>query len=464
MSQADITSLTIVEAAEQLRERKLSPVDLTKACLDRIDQLNPVINAFITVTVDSALEAARHAEIEIARGDYRGPLHGIPIGLKDLIDTAGLRTTCASEAFRDRVPTVDADVVGRLKRAGAVLIGKQNLQEFAWGGTSASSYFGPVRNPWDLTRIPGGSSGGSAAAVAAGMCFAAIGTDTGGSIRQPASYCGVVGLKATYGRVSTWGVFPLSWSLDHVGPICRSVEDSAILLEAIAGYDHKDPFSLHLPTISYSESMKVLPVRTVGVVRKPFFSDLDSDVESAVEKALSWMRSLGIEVIDVELPDIPTTVQAPEVYAVHFETLQHTPDLFQTWMRERLDQATSITTVQYVDGRRELELVRRAIMNVFNEVELLITPTVPVPPITIEEATKMSPPIAGEVWLRNTRPFNAYSLPTISVPCGFTKDGLPIGLQISGPKYHEEMPLALAYKFEQATEWHKMKPPILKGD
>ena len=464
MSQVDITCLTIVEAAEQLRDRKLSPVDLTKECLDRIDQLNPILNAFITVTAESALEAAHNAEVEIARGGYRGLLHGIPIGLKDLIDTAGIPTTCASEVFKDRIPTEDADIVRRLKRAGAVIIGKQNLQEFAWGGTSASSYFGPVRNPWDVTRIPGGSSGGSAAAVASGMCFGAIGTDTGGSVRQPASYCGIVGLKPTYGRVSTRGVFPLSWSLDHVGPICRSVEDSAILLDVLAGYDHKDSFSINLPTISCADSLKLLSVRSVGVVRKPFFDDLDSDVEAAVEKALDWMRSIGIEVREVDVPEMPTTVQAPEVYAVHFETRQQSPELFQSWMRERLEQATNITTVQYVDGRRQLELVRRAIMDVFNQVELLVTPTVSVPPITIEEATKMSPPIAGEVWLRNTRPWNAYSLPTISIPCGFTKSGLPIGLQIAGPKYREEMPLALAYKFEQATEWHKMRPPMPKGD
>jgi aspartyl-tRNA(Asn)/glutamyl-tRNA(Gln) amidotransferase subunit A len=454
-SYSSITELSIVEASELLRERKLSPVDLTKACLERIDQLNPILNAFITVTAETALEAAKRIEAEIGRGEYLGPLHGIPIGLKDLIDTAEVRTTCASAVFANRVPSEDAEIVRRLRRAGAVLIGKQNMQEFAYGGTSAASHFGPVHNPWDVTRIPGGSSGGSAAAVAAGMCFASIGTDTGGSIRQPASYCGIVGLKPTYGRVSTRGVFPLSWSLDHVGPLCRTVEDSAILLEAIAGYDHGDPFSVRQEVISYTESLKLLPIRTIGIVRQPFFDDLDSEVSNAVENAIKWMGSVGIETVEVELPEIPTTVQAPEVYAIHVEALQRSPELFQPWMRERLQQATSITTLDYVNGRRALEEVRRSIMNVFNEVELLVTPTVPVPPITIEEASMMSPPLAGEVWLRNTRPFNAYALPTISIPCGFTENGLPIGLQISAPKYHEEMALALAYKYEQATAWHK---------
>ncbi len=232
--------ISISEAAELLRQKKISPVDLATACLDRIERLNPVLNAFITVIHESALAQARVAEDEIQHGKWRGPLHGIPIGLKDLIDTAGVRTTCGSALFADRVPTEDADVVQRLKRAGAVLLGKQNLQEFAYGGTSASSHFGAVHNPWNPKHIAGGSSGGSAAAVATGMCFGAIGSDTGGSIREPAAFCGVVGLKPTYGRVSTRGVFPLSWSLDHIGPICRNVRDAALMLEVIAGYDALD--------------------------------------------------------------------------------------------------------------------------------------------------------------------------------------------------------------------------------
>src|ERR1041384_849605 len=229
--------LTITEASDLLRQKKLSPVDLTKACLERIDRLNPTLNAFITITGENAIADAEIAEHEIDQGNWRGPLHGIPIGLKDLIDTAGIKTTCGSALFADRVPTEDAYIVQRLKHAGAVLIGQQNLQEFAYGGTSTSSYFGPVRNPWDTDRIAGGSSGGSAAAVATGMCFAAIGTDTGGSVREPAAFCGIVGLKPTYGRVSVRGVFPLSASLDHVGPLCRDVRDTALMLQAIAGYD-----------------------------------------------------------------------------------------------------------------------------------------------------------------------------------------------------------------------------------
>src|SRR5689334_20559980 len=266
-----MTEFTIAEASDLLRRKQISPVELTTACLDRIEQLNPAINAFITVMHDSALAQSREAEAEINAGNWRGPLHGIPIGLKDLIDTAGVKTTCGSALFADRVPTEDADIVRRLKSAGAVLIGKQNMQEFAYGGTSTSSYFGPVRNPWDTDRIAGGSSGGSAAAVASGMCFGAIGTDTGGSVREPAAFCGIVGLKPTYGRVSMRGVFPLSLSLDHVGPLCRNVTDTALLLQAIAGFDKLDTTTVDWPVDSYADVLEQKPKPRVGIVSRPFF-------------------------------------------------------------------------------------------------------------------------------------------------------------------------------------------------
>jgi aspartyl-tRNA(Asn)/glutamyl-tRNA(Gln) amidotransferase subunit A len=454
-----IERLSIVEATELLRNRKLSPVELTTACLKKIEELNPVLNAFITVTAETALAEARNAEAEISR-NYRGPMHGIPIGLKDLIDTAGVKTTCGSAVFANRIPTEDADIVQRLRQAGAIVLGKQNMQEFAYGGTSAASYFGPVHNPWDLTRIPGGSSGGSAAAVAAGLCFASIGTDTGGSVRLPASYCGIAGLKPTYGRVSTRGVFPLSWSLDHVGPICRSVGDTAIVLNAIAGYDALDPFSVDWPAEDYSSCLGAHRSYRVGVVRKPFFEDLDADVAAAVEAAIELIRSLGNEVVDVELPPTPATVQGPEVYAVHEQTLQNSPELFQPFVRERIEQATLVSTSEYVEGRRKLERVRRRVRDVFHNVDILLTPTVPVPPITIREALAMSPPIGGEVWLRNTRPFNAYGLPTISIPCGFTSIGLPIGLQLSADRFGEARLLGFANSYEMNTDWHNAVPRL----
>jgi len=450
--------LSISEAAELLRQKKISPVDLVTACLDRIENLNPVLNAFITVTHEAAMAQARAAEDEIQRGDWRGPLHGIPVGLKDLIDTAGVRTTCGSALFADRVPTEDAEVVRRLKQAGAVLLGKQNLQEFAYGGTSVSSHFGAVHNPWNPKHIAGGSSGGSAAAVAAGMCFAALGTDTGGSVREPAAYCGIVGLKATYGRVSTCGVFPLSWSLDHVGPLCRNVRDTALMLEAIAGYDVRDVTCVDWPTEEYVNFLSTKANLRIGLVRQLYFADLDQEVELATNQAIEVIRSISSQVIEVNLPSVPTGVQAPEVYAIHKNYYADSPELYLPWMRERLAQAASADTVAYVTDRFALERVRRTINDVFAEVDLLITPTTPVPAITIEEALTMSPAPAGEVWLRNTRPFNAYGLPAISIPCGYTMAGLPIGLQIAGPRFAEGRVLAFAHAFEQATDWHKRAP------
>jgi aspartyl-tRNA(Asn)/glutamyl-tRNA(Gln) amidotransferase subunit A len=455
-----MTEFSIAEAADLLRRKKISPVDLTKSCLARIEQLNPTLNAFISVMHDSALEQAHKAEDEIRAGNWRGPLHGIPIGLKDLIDTAGVKTTCASALFLDRVPTEDAEVVRHLKSAGAVLIGKQNMQEFAYGGTSTSSYFGPVHNPWDLDRIAGGSSGGSAAAVATGMCFGAIGTDTGGSIREPAAFCGIVGLKATYGRVSTRGAFPLSPSLDHVGPLCRNVIDTALMLQAIAGYDRLDTTCADVPIDSYTEASNVKTKPRIGIVRRPFFDDLDPEIEKAVDEALRQIGTVSSDILEIDLPSTPTAVQAPEVYAVHSKYFAASPELYGPWIQERLKQAAAVDTVTYILARQELDRVRRFVGEVFSRVDLLVTPTTPVPPITITEAMNMSPEPAGELWLRNTRPLNAYGLPTISIPCGFTRGGLPIGLQISGPHFSEGSLLSFAYAFEQAKPEHSRAPDV----
>src|ERR1051325_3160731 len=359
MTSDPIENLSIVQASDLLRQKKLSPVDLTKACLDRIELLNPTLNAFITITTENAIADAEKAEREIDQGDWRGPLHGIAVGLKDLIDTAGVKTTCGSALFADRVPAEDGEIVQRLKRAGAVIVGKQNLQEFAWGGTSASSHYGPVHNPWNVERIAGGSSGGSAAAVAAGMCFAAIGTDTGGSIREPAAFCGIVGLKPTYGRVSTRGVFPLSTSLDHVGPLCRNVTDTALLLQAIAGYDTSDPFSVDWPVDSYTPELHANT--RIGIVRRPYFDGLTHDVASAMDAALKQIDNLATDVLDIELPPTPTAVQGPEVYAVHAKHFANSPELYGRWIQERLKQAAKVDTVAYVEARQQLDRVRRAI-------------------------------------------------------------------------------------------------------
>jgi aspartyl-tRNA(Asn)/glutamyl-tRNA(Gln) amidotransferase subunit A len=453
---------TIFELAPLLRKKEISPVEPTRACLERIERLNPSLNAFITVTADSALAQAAAAEAEIVRGAWRGPLHGIPVALKDLIDTAGVRTTAASALFQDRVPAEDAEVVRRLKEAGAVILGKNNLHEFAYGGSSLVSYFGDVHNPWNIGHIAGGSSGGSAAAVVAGLCCAAIGTDTAGSIREPAALCGCVGLKPTYGRVSSRGVIPLSWSLDHVGPLTATVTDAALVLQAIAGYDPVDITTSEVPVADYvaaaRESSNSL---RVGVPRAYFYEELDREVEAAMQQTLAVIKTLVAEVRDVEL-DVPTdrSLQSAESYAVHAENVAKAPELYQAETLRRIRSGANISAGDYIHRRRELDEARRKIRDVFDEVDLLVTPTMPMPAPAIPDL-KMNPDALRPAelrLLRNTRPFNVWGLPAISVPCGFTQSGLPIGLQIAGAPWRENLVLQLAHAYEQSTAWHKRRP------
>ncbi len=454
---------TIADLAPRLRRKEVSPLELTRDCLDRIEKLNPALNAFITVTAESALAEARTAEIEISRGEWRGPLHGIPVALKDLIDTAGTRTTAASALFQDRVPTEDAEAVRRLRRAGAVILGKNNLHEFAYGGSSLVSFFGDVHNPWNAAHIAGGSSGGSAAAVAAGLCYAAIGTDTAGSIREPAALCGCVGIKPTYGRVSARGVIPLSWSLDHVGPLAATVADAAAVLQAIAGYDSLDINSVDVPASDYvsvfGEATKAL--RT-GIPRAHFYNDLDDEVRAAMDAALAVIETMVADVRDVQI-DVSTdrTVQAAESFAYHAENVARTPELYQPETLRRIRSGADISAAEYIQRRRELDQERRRAHGLFAEVDLLVTPTTPIPAPAIADLKKDPAALrpAELILLRNTRPFNVWGLPAISVPCGFTKSGLPIGLQIAGPHWREDLVLRLAHAYEQATEWHKRWPP-----
>jgi aspartyl-tRNA(Asn)/glutamyl-tRNA(Gln) amidotransferase subunit A len=451
-----LTDLTLTEASARIRQRTVTPTNLTEACLARIERYNPQLNAFITVMKDQALAQARDLDAEQRVGKLRGPLHGIPMGLKDLFDTAGVRTTAASAVFADRIPTEDAEVTRRLKSAGAIIIGKLNMHEFAYGATSVPTHFGAVHNPFALDHIAGGSSGGSAAAVAARLCFGALGSDTGGSIRQPSSYCALAGLKPTYGRVSTRGVIPLSWSLDHAGPMCRTVGDAAILLSAIAGYDPLETTSIDAPTPDYLQALRTkTSTLRLGIPRKPFYQDLDPEIDAAVSQALDVLRELTAGATDVELPAIGNSpVLAAEAYAYHLPYFSKTPELYQPTTRSRLEAGARITAEAYIRGRRELDRIRRAVPAVFSTVDLLITPTTPVPPSTIERAE------AGAASLRNTSPFDTYGLPTMSIPCGFTKLGLPIGIQISGPNWAEPRVLALAHAYEQATSWHTRGPQL----
>jgi aspartyl-tRNA(Asn)/glutamyl-tRNA(Gln) amidotransferase subunit A len=449
--------MNIQETSELLRTRRISPVELTKNCLARIEKLNPVLNAFITVTADSALAEAKKAEEEISRGAWRGPLHGIPIALKDIIDVAGVLTTAASNLFKDHVATQDADIVRDLKNAGAVLLGKQNLHEFAYGGSSMVSAYGPSRNPWDPEHIAGGSSGGSAASVAAGLCYAAIGTDTAGSIREPASLCGVVGLKATFGLVSTRGIFPLSQSYDYAGPITPTVADAAIILQALVGDKDKNYVTALLRPLPRSLRL--------GILREFFFDDIDPEVSSSFEDALRVLDSFG-EVHEIKLEKIPVdrTLQAHESYSIHAESASRTPDLYQPETLRRILNGANTGPAEIAARQVELAQQRKDIAAIFNDVDFLITPTVPIPAPSVSKLQADPEQLRPTelILLRNTRPFNVWGLPAISVPCGFTESGLPVGLQIAGPHYAEAAVLQLAYAYEQQTGWHKRKPPVTR--
>jgi aspartyl-tRNA(Asn)/glutamyl-tRNA(Gln) amidotransferase subunit A len=459
----DVAWLSLAEASTLVRERKVSAVELTRACLARIERLNPRLNAFITITAEQALSDAKAADADIAQKRWRGPLHGIPIALKDLIDTAGVKTTAGSAVFADRVPRTDAEVVVRLTSAGAVRLGKLNMHEFAYGDSSAQSHYGPVRNPWSTAHVSGGSSGGSAVAVAAGLCYMALGSDTGGSIRQPAAYCGIVGLKPTYGLVSTRGVVPLSWSLDHIGPMCRTSMDAALALQPIAGYDPLDTNSLAATPPDYAAALRSRPAPLrLGVPRAVFYEGLDAEIDRAINEAMRVLRGLSASVQDVQLPPYKTLpIVGAEAYTYHAPYFTKTPERYQPMTRRRLEAGSKVTAQAYIEARRELDRLRRAVLGVFQMVDLLITPTTPVLPSTVQEALNDpgTPPPGGVApSLRNTQPFDIYGLPCVSVPCGFSKGGLPIGLSISGPPLGEGMVLALAHAYEQATQWHRRRP------
>jgi aspartyl-tRNA(Asn)/glutamyl-tRNA(Gln) amidotransferase subunit A len=452
---------SLAGAAALLRAGKVSPVELVHACLARIESQNPVLNAFVTVTAESALREARAADAEMRRGEWRGPLHGIPMAIKDMIDTRGVRTTGASAVYLDRIPEADAAVVSRLRRAGAILLGKLNMQEFAIGGSSVPSHFGPVRNPWDPSRIAGGSSGGSAAAVAAGLCFAALGTDTGGSVRQPAALCGIVGLKPTYGRVSNLGVLPLAPSLDHVGPLTRGVEDCAMVLDAIAGYEPRDVSSERRPLKLRPWPRSPARVR-IGVPRAFFYDDLHPAVQRALEKALAVLSALGarIEEVSLEVSADRTVFQA-EAYASHAGLIAKTPDRYLPETLAKLRRGASVDAPAYMGARLGLAQLRRDITDLFARVDVLATPTVPVPaPRLVDYPQTLDEVLAWEAssMLRNTRPFNAFGIPAVSVPCGRTDEDLPIGLQFAAAPWQERRALAVALAYESATDWHRRHP------
>ena len=456
----DLTALNITEAGRRITAREITSVDLTRAYLARIERLNPRVNCYITVTGEQALAQARALDAETAAGRSRGALHGIPIALKDNIDTAGVRTTAASAVYANRVPTEDASVVQKLREAGAVLLGKLNMHEFAYGGTSAISHYGPVHNPWNLDYSPGGSSGGSAAAVAARMCAAALGTDTAASVRYPAACCGVVGLKATHGLASIRGIVPMSEMHDHVGPLARSVADAAVVMTAIAGYDPLDPVSIRadIPRMTKSIGTDVRALR-IGLPRTPFYESVDPEIDAAVRAALEVLRGLTRSVADVSLPAVDSfAVLSGETYEYHAALLADPAKraLYDPETLARIMQGANIPLTQYIEARRRMILARNGVGRHFEQVDVFVTPMSMAPPVAIAAAIAKPPDELAII--RNTLPFDVYGIPAISVPCGFTRAGLPIGLQIIGPPLGEARVLALADAYERATRWHGRLP------
>ncbi|HZO32313.1 MAG TPA: amidase [Chloroflexota bacterium] len=455
---------TIRQVGERIRRRELSPVELTTAIIDRSERLDGPLNAFITITREQALAQARSAEKAILAGHDFGPLHGIPISLKDLYQTVGVKTTGGSKILADWVPTTDATVTRRLTLAGAIVIGKNNLHEFAFGATNENPHYGPSRNPWNRERITGGSSGGSAAAVAAGLGYASMGSDTGGSIRLPAAFCGIVGVKPTYGLVSRAGVLPLSWSLDHCGPLTRTVEDAALMLNAIIGHDHADPASTSrvTPDLTTALDGKVQGLR-VGVLREYLGENVNAEVASAVRTAARDLERLGTRVEEVSVPEVAYGDGASigilygEAAAIHERWLKTHRDQYGADVLERLSQGERMTATQYLKGQRARRVLVDRFKRLFEQIDVLISPTVPILAPTIPESRGNA---ARAQLLGFTRLFNVLGLPTLSVPCGFSTTGLPIGLQVAGRPFDDITILRVAHAYERQAGWDTHRPAV----
>jgi aspartyl-tRNA(Asn)/glutamyl-tRNA(Gln) amidotransferase subunit A len=456
--------LTIRQVGERLRRRELSPVELTTTILDRAEHLQGPLNAFITIAREQALEQARRAETALLAGDDLGPLHGVPISLKDLYQTAGVKTTGGSKILADWVPTTDATVTRLLQQAGAVVIGKNNMHEFAFGGTNENPHYGPARNPWDRERVPGGSSGGSGAAVAAGIGYASMGSDTGGSIRLPAAVCGVVGIKPTYGLVSRAGVLPLSWSLDHCGPLTRTVEDAAIVMNAIVGHDPADPASANRPTRDFTAALdgQVQGLR-VGVLQEYLGDRIDAEVVAAVRTAAHNLGRLGMRVSEVSVPEVAhgagasVAILYSEAASIHERWLTSHRDQYGADVLGRLEQGARLTATRYLKGQQARRVLIDRFARLFDEIDVLISPTAAIAAPTIPESRG---DVARAQMLGYTRLFNVLGVPTLSVPCGFTAGGLPIGLQVAGRPFDDETILRVAHAYEREAGWSTHRPAV----
>jgi len=464
---SDTAFASVAELAPRISSGDLSPVDLVQSSLDRISQLNPKLNAFLKVWSDSALDDARKAEQTIAAGGYLGPLHGIPVGLKDLIDVAGEETTGASAVLAGSIAESDATVVTKLKAAGAILIGKLNLHEFAFGLTGINSHTGDVKNPWDTARITGGSSSGSAAAVASGMVPLALGTDTGGSVRLPASLCGIAGLKPTYGRVSRAGILDLSWSMDHVGPMTRSTEDCALLLNTLAGHDPRDPASSEKTVSDFTSNLNAgLNGLKIGVPSDYFFDEsVDSEFVASVRAAIELMAQNGAEIVEIPMPwvglgrIINLGVIKPEAVSVHEHMLADRADLYTPATLSRIQSGYNVSAIDYVRAQRARQWFSHQMAESMKQVDVLITPSSPIQTPTIADC--MPTPgkqIAGGELAMFTGVFDTTGQPSHSIPCGFTENGMPIGMMISGHPFDESTVLRVGNAYEKLTSWHQRSP------
>jgi aspartyl-tRNA(Asn)/glutamyl-tRNA(Gln) amidotransferase subunit A len=457
----EIFYATIRVLGARYRRRELSPVEVTHALLARIERLDPVLHAFVTLTADRALADARAAEEALGRGDGRALL-GIPVAHKDIYLTRGIRTTGGSALLADWIPEDDATCVRRWREAGTVLLGKLITHEFAFGIQFPGHRFPPARNPWNLDHIPGGSSSGSGAALAAGLVGGATGSDTGGSIRGPAAFCGIVGLKPTYGRASRAGILALSWTLDHTGPMARTVEDCAYLLQAMAGHDPADPASSRAPVDDYLAPLArdIRGVR-IGVPRAYFFEGIDPEVERAFEEALETLRRLGAEVRDVQIPSLHAThsfllILMAEAFAYHEHDIRQHPELYGDVLRERILTGALVTAAEYTQAQRIRAQICRETADVLREVDVLVTPTTlkPATPFTVAQDPEFGFPKS------NMAPFNLTGLPTLALPCGFSSSGLPLSLQVSGRPFDEGTVLRVGHAYEQAATWHTRRPSL----
>lgn len=470
MPDEDLTLLTVAQLGARIQRGDVSPVEVAEAFLHRIDALEPRLNAFITRMDEYVLQAAREAEEELVRGEYCGLFHGIPVGLKDLFWTRGIRTTSGSLIDGEFVPAEDSAVASRISDAGAYCIGKLHMTEFAFDGTSLNPHYGPARNPWDTTRMAGGSSSGPAVAVASGEVPIAIGTDTGGSVRVPAALCGITGLKPTFGLIGRYGVTPLSWSMDHVGPLARTVQDAALALNMLAGHDPRDPASVQVAPQDYSKELgrDVKGIR-IGVPQEFIWEVMDSEVERAFRAALAQMESLGARVREVSIPYLGlinaagSVVQTAEAATIHRSRVLGQGQHFDPVIRRRIESGLFIPAEAYLHAQQVRARLRAMLLATLDEVDLLATPTTAIaaPGIEQERVTIQGQDVPiREALLRITRIFSTVGLPAISVPCGFTGGGLPVGLQLVAKPFAESLLLRVAHAYQESTTWHLRRPVV----